>query len=97
MAESSERPVIKVNPKRAGISQKNWVDEDRYMTIMGLMSLGADYIRIEAEGSRLVFIFDKNEVDDKQQTLMRGVDFMVSWKNVVYAFNSWRDAYNALR
>jgi hypothetical protein len=92
-----ERIVVQVNPDKIEIKKEYWAEKDRYEIIICILCHAIRFIRVEAEGQKLVWIFDKREIREVEEKLLTGKPFDIPWYNLMPALNMWKDAYLALK
>lgn len=89
--------VLQMNPDKKDVKPEFWAEKDRYETIHCILCHGIHFIRVDADRSRVVFIFDKREIVEVEEKLLTGRPFDVPWYNVIMAQNIWKDALIALK
>jgi hypothetical protein len=91
------RIVVMINPDKKSTGKEFYAEKDRYETVVCILCHEVRFIRVEAEGSKLIFIFDKREISEIENKLLTGKEFDIAWQNVMPALNIWKDAFIALK
>jgi hypothetical protein len=92
-----ERIIVQINPDKIDVPKKCESEKDRYDTIVCILCHGVNFIRIEAEGMKMIWIFDKREIIEIEEKILTGKPFDIPWLNVMPALNKWKDAFLALK
>jgi len=89
--------TVMINSDKRDVKKEFYAEKDRYETVICILCHLVRFVRVEAEGSKLIFIFDKREIEDIEEKLMTGKPFDIPWLNVIPALNIWKDAFIALK
>jgi hypothetical protein len=91
------RITVMINPDKRDVKKEHYAEKDRYETVICILCHEVRFVRVEAEGSKLIFIFDKREISTIEDKLLTGKSFSIPWQNVMPALNIWKDAFIALK
>jgi len=91
------RITVMINPDKKDVKREFYAEKDRYETVICILCHDRRFVRVEAEGSKLIFIFDKREIVDIEEKLLTGKQFSIPWQNVMPSLNIWKDAIIALK
>jgi hypothetical protein len=87
-----DRYVIQSNPEKIGVPREFHSEKDRFDPVICFLCFGITEIKVEAEGSKMFWIFDRREIKKVEDLLLSGKPFEVPWQNVIPAYNRWKDA-----
>lgn len=79
------------------IDRENRRELDREELVKFMLINGVEPVAIEADGMKLIFVFDKTETAHLEKDAMSNVEIKVVWAKVSQANDTWKNALALLK
>jgi hypothetical protein len=90
------RIVLTVTPDKT-VDEDKRAEFDREATVKFFLSLRIKPGSTEAEGNKVYFIFDRDEIKDAQNMMVSNCEVLVDYRDVVQANEIWQNVLGIFR
>lgn len=90
------RVILSTTPGKT-VALENRAEFDREGTVKFFLSHKAQFVYLEREERRMIFVFDRNEIKDLKDALMSNTGLPTDYRDVLLADEIWENGLALLR